>query len=45
MGQKLFRSKPGFFRIGLTAADLKAVGTILEDREEWIRADMRGSRA
>ncbi len=41
---KSLGSEPGFFRMGLTAADLKGVGTIPEDSEEWIMADMRGSR-
>ena len=41
---KLLGSEPGFFRIGVTAAVLKAGGTIPVDSEEWIMAEMRGSR-
>lgn len=41
---KLLGSEPGFFSIGVTAAVLKSVGTIPVEREEWMMADMRGSR-
>jgi len=30
--------------MGLTAADLKIAGTIPVDSEEWVMADIRGSR-
>ena len=46
MGQSLLKSlgsEPGFFRKGLTAADLNRAGTIPVDSEEWM-SDMRGSR-
>ena len=41
---KSFGSEPGFFSIGLTAADLKSAGTIPVDSEEWMMVDMRGNR-
>lgn len=41
---KLLGSDPGFLRMGLTAADLKGVGTIPVDSEEWMMAEMRGSK-
>ena len=47
MGRRLLKSlgsEPGFLRQGLTAAHLKEAGTIPVDSEEWIMADMRGSR-
>ena len=37
-------SDPGFFGMGVTAAVLKAEGTIPDEREEWMIEDMRGSR-
>lgn len=37
-------SKPGFFSIGVTAADLRDDGTEPEVREEWMMAVIRGSR-
>lgn len=47
IGRRLLKSlgsEPGLFRIGVTAAVLKAEGTIPVDSEEWIMAEMRGSR-
>ena len=41
---KLLGSEPDFFRMGLIAADLKIAGTIPVDSEEWVMADIRGSR-
>ena len=41
---KSLGSEPSFFRIGVTAAVLKAEGTIPVDSEEWIMAEMSGSR-
>ena len=40
----MFGSEPGFFNMGVTAAVLKSEGTIPDESEEWIIADMRGSR-
>lgn len=37
-------SEPGFFRIGVTAADLRDDGTEPEVREEWMIAVIRGRR-
>lgn len=39
---KLLGSAPDFFRIGVTAAVLKAVGTVPEDREECRIAEIKG---
>ena len=47
IGRRLLKSlgsEPSFFRIGVTAAVLKAEGTIPVDSEEWIMAEMSGSR-
>lgn len=41
---KLLGSKPGFFSVGVTTADLKDDGTIPEVRQEWMMAVRRGSR-
>ena len=41
---KLLGSEPGFFRIGVTAADLRDEGTEPEVREKWMMAVIRGSR-
>ena len=41
---KLLGSEPGFFRMGLTAAVLKGVGTVPVDSEEWIMVEMKGSK-
>lgn len=41
---KSFGSRPGFFRIGVTAAILRDEGTVPEMREEWIMSVMRGDR-
>ena len=41
---KSLGSEPCFFKIGVTAAVLKAEGTIPVDSEERIMAEMRGSR-
>lgn len=47
MGRRLLRllgSEPGFFNIGVTAADLRDDGTEPDVREEWMMAVIRGSR-
>ena len=47
MGRRLLKSlgsEPGFFRMGMTAAVLKEGGTIPVESEEWMMAEMRGSR-
>ena len=41
---KLLGSEPGFFSVGVTAADLREDGTEPEVMEEWIMAVIRGSR-
>lgn len=37
---KLLGSKPGFFNIGVTAAVVKRVGTVVS--EEWMIVEQRG---
>lgn len=47
IGRKLLRlegSAPGFVSIGVIAAVLKDVGTVTVVREEWMMAEMRGTR-
>ena len=47
IGRKLLRSvgsAPGFFRMGVIAADFKGAGTVPVVREEWMIAEMRGIR-
>lgn len=46
-GRKLLKSEgsaPIFFKIGVIAAVLKDVGTVPVVREEWMIAEMRGTR-
>ena len=47
IGRKLLKlegSVPVFFRIGVMAAVLKDVGTVPVVREEWMMAEIRGTR-
>ena len=41
---KLLGSKPGFLRMGVTAAVLKSEGTVPVESEEWMIAEIRGSK-
>lgn len=40
----MLRSNLGFFRIGVTAVDLKDDGTAPEAKEDWMMAVVRGRR-
>ena len=47
IGRKLLKlegSAPAFFRIGVMAAVFNDVGTVPVVREEWMMAEMRGTR-
>ena len=47
IGRKLLKlegSAPGFFSFGVIAAVLKVVGKVPVVREEWMMAEMRGTR-